>query len=88
VFVGRIPLNNAFKVLKDHGINTLMIEGGSQIIQSSLKNAWDQLIITTGPLFIGSDGIPAIVDNQDINLTNIKYQVFGRDSVMSANKLL
>lgn len=76
-----------FKVLKQQGINTLMIEGGSQIIQSSLKYEWDQLVITTAPLFIGSDGVPSFNDNQDIHLTNIKYQVFGRDSVMSANKM-
>lgn len=84
--IGRIPLKDVFRVLKERGINTLMIEGGAQIIQSSLKNEWDQLIITTGPLFIGSDGIPAIEDIQDLRLTDIKYGVFGRDSVMSSKR--
>lgn len=64
-----------------------MIEGGSRIIQSCLKDAWDQLIITTAPMFIGSDGVPAIQDNSNMpKLNNIKYQIMGKDSVLAATK--
>lgn len=84
---GRLPLKNVFKVLKINGIHKLMVEGGSRIIQSCLKDEWDQLIITTGPMFIGSDGVPAIKDNTGMpTLNNIKYQIMGKDSVMAATK--
>jgi 2,5-diamino-6-(ribosylamino)-4(3H)-pyrimidinone 5'-phosphate reductase len=84
---GRIPLKKVFETLKCQGINTIMIEGGSKIIQSCIQNEWDQLIITTGPMFIGSDGISAIKDASDMpQLKNIRYQVMGRDSVMAATK--
>ncbi|KAK4508849.1 uncharacterized protein ATC70_013472 [Mucor velutinosus] len=84
---GRLPLSEVFKALKANGIHTLMIEGGSRIIQSCLTDAWDQLIITTAPMFIGSDGVPAIQDSNDMpKLSNIKYQVMGRDSVLAATK--
>ncbi|CEP16982.1 hypothetical protein [Parasitella parasitica] len=84
---GRLPFTEVFRVLKLNGIDTLMIEGGSRIIQSCLKEEWDQLIITTGPMFIGSDGVPAIKDNSKMpTLNNIKYQIMGKDSVMAATK--
>ncbi|KAI8637980.1 dihydrofolate reductase-like domain-containing protein [Parasitella parasitica] len=84
---GRLPFKEVFRVLKSNGIEKLMIEGGSQIIQSCLKDEWDQLIITTGPMFIGSDGVSAIKDNNDMpTLKNIKYQIMGKDSVMAATK--
>lgn len=75
-------------MLKDRGIDSLMIEGGSKIIQSCLSsNLFDQLIITTAPMFIGSEGVPAITKIQDIKrLSNVKYITLGNDSVMSANQ--
>ncbi|KAF1801022.1 riboflavin biosynthesis protein RibD domain-containing protein [Mucor lusitanicus] len=84
---GRLPLDEVFKALKANGIHTLMIEGGSRVIQSCLKDVWDQLIITTAPIFIGSDGVPAIQDSNDLpKLNKIKYQTMGRDSVLAATK--
>ncbi|KAL9538643.1 hypothetical protein MBANPS3_010779 [Mucor bainieri] len=84
---GRLPLNDVFRALKAHGIHTLMIEGGSRIIQSCLKDTWDQLIITTAPMFIGSAGVPAIQDSNGMpKLNNIKYQTMGRDSVLAATQ--
>jgi 2,5-diamino-6-(ribosylamino)-4(3H)-pyrimidinone 5'-phosphate reductase len=83
----RLPLSQVYKVLKNHGIKSLMIEGGSKIIQSCLlSNSFDQLIITIAPIFIGSDGVPAMTANQQdiMRLTQVKYQTLGNDIVMSA----
>ncbi|KAI8341630.1 dihydrofolate reductase-like domain-containing protein [Choanephora cucurbitarum] len=82
----RIPLKDVYDILKQHGIHSLMIEGGSRIIQSCIHGEWDQLIITIGPMFLGSDGIPAITDNLVPYLNNVQYQTMGRDIVMAATK--
>ncbi|KAI9486909.1 MAG: riboflavin biosynthesis protein RibD domain-containing protein [Benjaminiella poitrasii] len=83
---GHIPLEKVFQVLKEQKIDTLMVEGGSKVIQSCLKSEWDQLIITVGPMFIGSDGVSAIVDAFLPELKNIKYEIMGKDCVMAATK--
>jgi 2,5-diamino-6-(ribosylamino)-4(3H)-pyrimidinone 5'-phosphate reductase len=66
-----------------------MIEGGSKIIQSCLlTSSFDQLIITIAPIFIGSEGVPAMstIQKDIMRLTNVKYQPLGNDIVMSATK--
>ncbi|KAG1104830.1 hypothetical protein G6F42_017034 [Rhizopus arrhizus] len=84
---GQLPLKEVFKALKANNIHTLMIEGGSRIIQSCLKDEWNQLIITTAPMFIGSEGVPAIKDNDAMpTLNNVQYQIMGRDNVLAATK--
>ncbi|KAI8971771.1 riboflavin biosynthesis protein RibD domain-containing protein [Mycotypha africana] len=90
---GHIPLRNVLEHLKKEGIDKLMIEGGSKIIQSCLNSkTWDQLIITTGPIFIGSaNGISAVTTNNDDDsnlpiLKNVKYQIMGKDIVMAATQ--
>ncbi|KAI8994989.1 dihydrofolate reductase-like domain-containing protein [Pilobolus umbonatus] len=80
---GHIPLETIFRLLRKQGIQSLMIEGGSKIIQSSLSYC-DQLIVTIAPLFIGEQGVPSFVGHQQLKLNNVKYQVMGKDMVMSA----
>lgn len=85
----RLPLQKVFETLKQQGINSVMIEGGSRIIQSCLvSNSFDQLIITIAPIFIGSEGVPAMTAiQQDITrLAKVQYQTLGNDIVMSAEK--
>ncbi|CAO3698632.1 hypothetical protein G6F70_001889 [Rhizopus microsporus] len=79
-----IPLPFVFSLLATLGIKRLMIEGGAKIIQSCLANRLcDQLIITIAPKFIGNDGLDAV--QEELNqLSNIKYQVMGKDIVLSA----
>ncbi|EIE88327.1 riboflavin biosynthesis protein RibD domain-containing protein [Rhizopus delemar RA 99-880] len=79
----RIPLPSVLELLRTLGIKSLMIEGGAKIIQSCLKSqAYNQLVITVAPRFIGKDGIDAAVD--ELELKNVKYQTMGRDVVLSA----
>lgn len=84
----RLPLPQVFKILKAQGIQSLMIEGGSKIIQSCLSSSsFDQLIITIAPMFIGSDGVPAMTCVQDITrLIQVNYITLGNDIVMSATQ--
>lgn len=67
--------------------------GGSKIIQSFLKmGIVDSLIITICPRFIGN-GVHAVSNDVSTNcsatplpdLTNISYEEFGNDLVLSAN---
>ncbi|KAG2233168.1 hypothetical protein INT48_005006 [Thamnidium elegans] len=83
-----LPLPQVFKLLKTHGIQTLMIEGGSKIIQSCLSSdSFDQLIITIAPMFMGKDGVPALTNTQDIKKLNaVTYTTLGIDMVMSATQ--
>ncbi|KAI8336923.1 dihydrofolate reductase-like domain-containing protein [Blakeslea trispora] len=82
----RIALKDAYTILKQNGIRSLMIEGGSKIIQSCIQEEWDQLVVTIGPIFLGPSGIPAITEDLSLQLDNIKYQTMGRDVVMAATK--
>ncbi|KAI9272597.1 dihydrofolate reductase-like domain-containing protein [Sporodiniella umbellata] len=80
-----ICYRHLYALLKTLGIQTLMIEGGAKVIQSCLKNqAYDQLIITTAPFWIGSEGINAVLDGQK-GLKQIRYQQMGDDIVLSAS---
>lgn len=82
----RLPLNLVLQTLKARGIETLMIEGGSKIIQSCVSSGlFDQLIITIAPIFIGADGVPAVTLTHDIQrLKRLNYLTLGNDIVMSA----
>jgi 2,5-diamino-6-(ribosylamino)-4(3H)-pyrimidinone 5'-phosphate reductase len=87
IYVDRIPLFKVFKVLKENGIKTLMVEGGAKIIQSCLTSKLcDQLIITVAPLFIGADGVSETGNDGTLefpSLANVKYEKMGNDVVMA-----
>jgi len=60
---GKIDLKDALKKLCDHGINSLLVEGGSKTITNFLKeNLVDELIWIRNKKIIGNDGISAIGD--------------------------
>ncbi|KAI9022809.1 dihydrofolate reductase-like domain-containing protein, partial [Phycomyces nitens] len=54
----RPSISSVLQVLKAKGIQRLMVEGGSKVIQSFLQSGHvDQLIITTAPTLVGPGGV-------------------------------
>ncbi len=86
---GLLDLARLLNMLGDLGINTLMIEGGAQIITSVLRNRLaDQLVLTIAPVYVG--GLAAVWPMQlDIlsppRIRNTKYKMFGDDMVLRAD---
>ncbi|KAG8858870.1 2,5-diamino-6-(ribosylamino)-4(3H)-pyrimidinone 5'-phosphate reductase [Serendipita sp. 411] len=64
---GRIPLLATINVLQQHGIRSLMIEGGQTVISSCLSSPnvalIDRIIITVAPVFIGEKGLAVTNDS-------------------------
>lgn len=92
----KLPLNNQNQLdlnylmikLNNIGINNLLIEGGSKIFASFLKeNLIDELIIVKGDFILGSDAISSI-DNLKINLISDIENKFLIDKVIKIQENL
>ncbi|KAL0083522.1 bacterial bifunctional deaminase-reductase [Phycomyces blakesleeanus] len=87
----RPSISSVLRHIKAAGIDRLMVEGGSKIIQSFLQSGHiDQLIVTTAPTLVGPRGVSATGDIVPVSLSlpalhsNIIYQQFGQDMVLGA----
>jgi len=87
VKAGELNLRKLLEKLAERGITSLLIEGGSGVITSFLRqNLVDQLIIISAPIIIG-DGISAVGDlktktiDQARRLVNVKQRKIGPDCV-------
>ncbi|CZT25335.1 related to 5-amino-6-(5-phosphoribosylamino)uracil reductase [Ramularia collo-cygni] len=89
---GRLAWRDILKAIKKQGVNSVMIEGGAQVIQDllALPQLVDAVIITVAPTFLGSTGIsisPAerrSSTGEIINaawLENMRSRPFGNDIV-------
>ncbi len=83
-----LPWYRIFKKLKQEiGIESVMVEGGAQVIQSLLMSKYrnkplvDSLIITVGPVFLGKRGVE-VSPAEEIQLKDVKWWAGKRDSVM------
>ncbi len=69
---GSIALNDFLNKIYDKGIRTLMVEGGSKIITSFIReNLVDDIFIYVGSLLIDGENTPSIISNLDSNI-NLK----------------
>jgi 3,4-dihydroxy 2-butanone 4-phosphate synthase/GTP cyclohydrolase II len=92
---GGIRLTDLFCWLREHNVNSLMIEGGSQVISSVLADCLgDQLVLTIAPKFFGRNGVRA-VDTLNCArsisspcLTNVEVEQIGDDLVVWGNLAL
>ena len=58
---GRIKLTNLAQILGQEGLTRILVEGGSQLSASFIKNNLvDELIWFRAPFVIGGDGLPAV----------------------------
>jgi 3,4-dihydroxy 2-butanone 4-phosphate synthase/GTP cyclohydrolase II len=84
---GWLDLNYLLEYFKMMGIDSLMVEGGAQIITSFLSSRLvDQIVLTIAPLLVG--GL-RVVDNfgqpplqRFPRLRNVSYQRLGEDLVL------
>ncbi len=70
--------------LADLGINSLMVEGGAQIITSFLAaRLVDQVILTIAPLLVGGlRVVDSLGRGRFPRLSNLTYQRLGEDLVL------
>lgn len=79
---GRLDWGKVWTLLWKLDIKSVMVEGGSRVIQSCLTSGFvDQLIVTIAPVYVGNQGVDVSAVSQ---LKDVKYQTFGRDVVMAA----
>lgn len=88
---GRVSLPGLLDYLSQMGIDSLMVEGGAQVISSFLSQGLaDQVILTIAPVFLG--GLPAVeagvlaeaggqADVSSLRLHEILYEQLGDDMV-------
>jgi 2,5-diamino-6-(ribosylamino)-4(3H)-pyrimidinone 5'-phosphate reductase len=77
---GFINLENLIEILKEKGIQKLMVEGGSTVIGSFLKsNLLDDMYVYVAPMIIGGTNTPSLVKNinENINLRLVKIKKTG-----------
>ena len=60
---GHIDLNTALRLLGDHGLTRLLVEGGGRLAAALLcARLVDRLVWLHAPLLLGADGIPAVAE--------------------------
>ena len=82
---GLLDLDKMLNIIFNHGVKSLMVEGGSKVIWSFLnKRLADDLYIYVAPIVIGGKNTPTLTDgigiksiNDIINLKIIKVKKFG-----------
>ena len=84
---GGIRLTDLFCWLREQNINTLMVEGGAEVICSVLTDRLvDQLVLTIAPRFFGRNGLRAVETlncAQSVSsLTNVEVEQLGDDLVV------
>lgn len=82
-----IDLNSLLVYLGDKGINSLMVEGGAQIITNFLASRLvDQVIVTIAPVVVGGlrvvDNVSFLQANDFPRLRHLLYQQVGEDLVV------
>jgi len=89
---GKLDLHQALQLLKDdHGIQSIMVEGGAAILKSFLSEGlFDDLCITIAPMWLGP-GVGISLDQLLLPMTpkaRIQYRQLGNDVILLLCKLL
>jgi 3,4-dihydroxy 2-butanone 4-phosphate synthase/GTP cyclohydrolase II len=84
---GGICLDALLQALPEHGVNSLMVEGGAEVITSFLRRrAVDHLIVTVAPMLVGGKsalhGLASPDSDAFPNVENIQYRWIGKDLVL------
>lgn len=82
---GILPWELVFKSLHSENLQSVMVEGGAKIINTLLlePKLIDSVIITIGPVFLGSKGVEVSPSSQ-LQLKNVKWWNGIQDSVILA----
>jgi riboflavin biosynthesis pyrimidine reductase len=88
---GKIDLNALMELLVDNEVNSLMVEGGAEVITSFVNEQLvDQFVITISPKLVG--GLQ-VIDKRGLRvssflrLDNVAYQHSGDDLIMWARPI-
>lgn len=77
-----IDLDKMLKILFDRGINSLMVEGGSRVIWSFLKNKLvDEMFVYIGPMIIGGRNTPTLAGGEGIKNKPIMLRIIDVQSI-------
>jgi GTP cyclohydrolase II len=84
---GWVDLDSLLQYLGSVGINSLMVEGGAQIITSFLASRLvDQVVLTIAPLLVGGLRVVDHLGHSSLRrfprLRNVSYQQLGEDLVL------
>jgi 3,4-dihydroxy 2-butanone 4-phosphate synthase/GTP cyclohydrolase II len=85
---GKIDLQSLMQILSVRGINSVMVEGGAQVITSFVNaRLVDQFVVTISPRFIG--GLSVLNSNgmhvdTNLELTEVSYRSLGDDLIIWA----
>ena len=80
-------------VLKELGLNSLMVEGGVRVINDLLQaenvGFLDTVIVTIAPVYLGQGGVEVKPERAEkerpaVKFRDVKWDVLGRDVVMAA----
>ncbi len=81
---GRVSLPALLGWLGESGIQSVMVEGGAEVITAFLlERLADRVALTLAPRFVG--GLNALRLPCDVRLQNIRYQILGDDIVIEAD---
>ena len=79
---GLIDLEKLLEILYNYGIKTLMVEGGSRIIWSFLKQKLvDEMFVYIGPMIIGGKNTPTLADGEGIIKEPIPLEIVEVQSI-------
>ena len=90
-----VSLKAVLKELGKRGITSVIIEGGSRLAASALREGIvDRLVFFVAPLVIGADGVPAVRGlgvealSDAVRLENVRIRRFGPDIMVEATPCL
>lgn len=80
---GRLEWESIFQTLRNHGLKSIMVEGGANVINELLlyPDLVNSLIVTIGPIYLGKDGVQVSPKGQ-VGLVDIKWWTGVQDSVL------
>ena len=87
IHTGEKPIEYMLDILRQHHINKLLVEGGSEILTYMLSHKLaHQLRLAIAPVFVGDDKAPRFVKKADFSkilpLTPLKTEILGDTSVI------
>ena len=84
---GQVDLQDVLRILGEHNITSLLVEGGATIHGSFLSQGLvDEVYLFLAPFFIGDTGLPVlneyIMSDQAVRLKEVTVQQVGEDSLI------
>jgi 2,5-diamino-6-(ribosylamino)-4(3H)-pyrimidinone 5'-phosphate reductase len=87
---GRVPWADIFRALKSEGMESVMVEGGADVIRSLLapahRSLLDAVVVTVAPVWLGEGGMAVSPKGEDgdvvLRLNGVRWLTLGQDAVV------